>query len=297
MEIVGALLASTLLDLSGCRATSVRDPEPPPDAAALGTSAPSAERPAMIGSEASPVAITTDGSDDGFRLAEGEDAGPRPSVSLGEPNAGALLGAVRLGDGDHWRVLYPDNAWGTAETISYLEAALSAAYERLPASTSKVNIGDLSSQWGGPLPPHLSHQSGRDVDIGYFRVDPENWYANASPRTLDVARTWILLRAFLSKADVEVIFIDRSLQRPLRAHALEIGEDRRWLDGLFESAVAPWPIIRHAPEHLNHLHVRFYNPEAQRLGHESRDPAATGLPRAGLPVIPARRVQPRRSAR
>jgi penicillin-insensitive murein endopeptidase len=187
-------------------------------------------------------------------------------------------------------VLYPDNAWATVETVHYLQAALATAYHHLPADTPQANIGDLSAKWGGPLPPHLSHQSGRDVDIGYFRLDPEHWYASASPRTLDVARTWILVRALLSETDVEVIFIDRSLQPPLHAYAQRIGENRGWLDGLFESAGAPQPIIRHAPEHLNHLHVRFYNPGAQRRAWEIHDGPANGLPHPAPPVVPPRRV-------
>jgi murein endopeptidase len=215
---------------------------------------------------------------------------PERSVSLGLPNAGALVDPVRLEDGATWRVLYPDNAWATAETVASLKHALEVSYERLPAGTPKAYVGDLSSRWGGPLPPHKSHQSGRDVDIGYFRLDPETLFANASPRTLDAPRTWVLVRTLVTETDVEVIFIDRSLQRTLVAHARAIGEDAAWLDGLFEVQHAERALIRHEPEHLNHLHVRFYNPMAQRRGRDSEDPLTRGLPRPPEVVIPKRRV-------
>jgi penicillin-insensitive murein endopeptidase len=220
------------------------------------------------------------------------DDAPPQSASLGLPNAGALLDPVRLEDGAEWQVLYPDNAWATAETVASLKHALEVAYERLPAGTPKAYVGDLSSRWGGPLPPHRSHQSGRDVDIGYFRVDPENWFANASARTLDAARTWVLVRTLVTQTDVEVIFIDRSLQRTLVAHARAMGEDAAWLDGLFQVEHAERALIRHEPEHLNHLHVRFYNPIAQRRGLDSKDPLTRGLPRPPEVVIPKRRLPP-----
>ena len=38
-----------------------------------------------------------------------------------------------------------------------------------------VAIGDLSAKKGGPLPPHKSHQSGQDVDLGF-------WFTN-QPKT------------------------------------------------------------------------------------------------------------------
>ena len=50
-----------------------------------------------------------------------------------------------------------------------------------------------------------------------------------------------------------------------------------WLDGLFDPGRDWRPaIIRHEPEHLNHMHVRFYNPLAQRTGRLVHDIVAKG---------------------
>jgi penicillin-insensitive murein endopeptidase len=216
------------------------------------------------------------------------------SLSLGRPENGALMNGVRLYDGERWIVAYPDNAWATGETIDYLQRALRKAYAGQPPDARKIYVGDLSAPWGGPLPPHASHQSGRDVDLGYPRIDAEDrWWAPASPRTLDVARTWILVRALLTETDVEVIFIDRSLQPSIKAHAASIGEDAAWLAGLFDLGRSDRAtLIRHEPEHLNHMHVRFYNPVAQRIAGVVHDVVARGIPRPVPVRVPNRAVPP-----
>ncbi|HHH12109.1 MAG TPA: LysM peptidoglycan-binding domain-containing protein, partial [Sorangium sp.] len=84
---------------------------------------------------------------------------------------------------------------------------------------------------------------------------------------LDVKRTWALVRALVTDTDVEYIFINSSIQKLLKEYALASGEDRSWLDSLFQyRSKHAWPIIRHVHGHDTHLHVRFYNRVAQQLG-------------------------------
>jgi murein endopeptidase len=207
------------------------------------------------------------------------------SLSLGQPHQGALVNPVQLADGPNWIVAYPDNAWATTETIHFLERAFGTATLQ---GGPIAYVGDLSAPWGGPLSPHKSHQSGRDVDIGYYRLD-ERWWADASDETLDTVRTWALLRALITTTDVEVIFVDRALQVLLRTYALSIGTNPAWLDRLFDlGRPGRRSVIRHAPEHLNHLHVRFYNPQAQRIGRVVHDLVAHGVERAPPAVVPLR---------
>src|SRR5262249_2510018 len=132
---------------------------------------------------------------------------------------------------------------------------------------------DLSMPWGGPLPPHASHQSGRDVDVGYARLrESDPWWVDASVRTLDVEVTWRLVRALTTRVPVEVIFIDLSLQKVLKAYARRSGEDARWLDALFDLGLSrSSALVRHVPGHTNHMHVRFRNPSAQHVGRVVRD--------------------------
>jgi penicillin-insensitive murein endopeptidase len=66
---------------------------------------------------------------------------------------------------------------------------------------------------------------------------------------------------------VELILVDSSIQKLLRDYAVSIGEDRAWLDRIFQvGSKNPAPLIRHAKGHATHLHVRFYSPVAQETG-------------------------------
>jgi penicillin-insensitive murein endopeptidase len=128
-------------------------------------------------------------------------------------------------------------------------------------------VGDISARAGGHLEPHISHQSGRDVDLGFYYTTPGRWYMAANAANLDLDRTWALIRALVIETDVQLILVDRKLLALLRAHAERIGEDPAWLDSLFGGPTSTtWPILRHADGHGTHLHVRFYNPVAQETG-------------------------------
>jgi penicillin-insensitive murein endopeptidase len=153
-------------------------------------------------------------------------------------------------------------AWGTTETLAYLTAALQKVHAEAPG-TPPLYLGDISAERGGPLAPHVSHQSGRDVDIGYFYRRSERWYRRGNAQNLDVAKNWAFVRALVTETDVELILIDHSIQALLREHALKRGEDPRWVKSLFSGEGNHRPLIRHARGHATHLHVRFFNPVAQ----------------------------------
>jgi len=205
------------------------------------------------------------------------------SLSVGTTNAGALLNGVAMPRGDRWELLDPGNAWGTQETIDALTRAIDKVYEKYPDSP-KMQIGHISARNGGPLSPHISHQSGRDVDVSYYVSTPTRWFTPATDRNLDRARTWTFVRALLSETDVELILMDRRIQKMLREYATSIGESEAWLGDVFDGRPGVRPMIIHAKGHANHIHVRFYNPIAQEtarrlqplLGRRSKPPAAVG---------------------
>lgn len=197
-----------------------------------------------------------------------EDPAALGSVSLGRPNGGALFGALRMPDGDGWEVVDPENAWATQETIDYLVTAISEVEGRFPSGDA-LFVGQLSRRDGGRLWPHASHQSGRDADVGYYYLPGTRggWYQEAASNNLDRARTWALLRALIMRTDVEHIFISRSVQRLLKEHALDRGEDPEWVDSIFDyRSKHSEPLVRDAMGHATHMHVRFFNPRAQHLG-------------------------------
>jgi murein endopeptidase len=187
------------------------------------------------------------------------------SMSIGKPNGGLLFNGIAMPAGEAWTIVAPGEAWATDETIGYLETAIRAVAAEHPGGP-KLAIGDISAKGGGYLRPHLSHQSGRDVDISYFYVGGERWYQRATAENLDFARTWAFVRALVTLTDVDLLLIDHSIQTILRDYAESIGENREWLDTLFHGRERVPPIIRHAPGHATHLHIRFYNPIAQETG-------------------------------
>ncbi|MCW5831934.1 MAG: penicillin-insensitive murein endopeptidase [Labilithrix sp.] len=114
-------------------------------------------------------------------------------------------------------------------------------------NTPKAFIGDISARRGGHQPPHVSHQSGRDVDVSYYLTEGHRWYATANASNLDRARTWHFVRTLIADSDVDLILVDLEVQRLLKAYALEIGEDPAWLDQIFQAGgKSSRPLIFHA---------------------------------------------------
>lgn len=195
-----------------------------------------------------------------------EDPASLGSVSIGRPAAGRLMGAVPMPEDEAWVVVNPVETWGTQETVDYLAHNIRRVYEQFP-DTPPLPIGDIGRKEGGHLRPHLSHQSGRDVDVGYYYVNGADWYTPVTQDNLDFARTWAFVKSIVVESDVQAIFMDIRVQRMLRDYALEIGEDPAWLEQLFGGGTSQLrPLITHEPGHRTHIHIRYYNPIAQETG-------------------------------
>jgi len=126
-----------------------------------------------------------------------------------------------------------------------------------------VHVGDISKRGGGPFSPHISHQHGRDVDMGYVLKGNdahETKFRGANAKNLDVARTWTLIKAFIDTDEVTYIFMDHRIQKLLYEYAQSRGVDEDTLDELFQyprGRGRSHGIIRHWKGHSNHFHVRF----------------------------------------
>jgi LysM repeat protein len=165
-----------------------------------------------------------------------------------------LKEGVQLPFGDGYNVRRPANAWGTPHAVAGITAAV-ARYRQIEPDAPLVQIGDISRENGGPLREHVSHQEGRDVDIGVvFEPEPAD-----GSRKIDIARTWSLLRSFVEDDAVSVIFIDYKLQKRLYEHAQEQGVDQPFLDRVFEYPRSgdEEAILYHWRGHTTHFHVRF----------------------------------------
>jgi hypothetical protein len=75
------------------------------------------------------------------------------------------------------------------------------------------------------------------------------------------------MRCFVTDTDIDFVLIEQSLHPWFKDHALAIGEDPAWISRLFNDGPGYHrAVIRHAPGHVAHMHVRFVSPEARRLG-------------------------------
>ena len=190
-----------------------------------------------------------------------ELAGPEnPSVSHGRPQYGRLVNGEQLPKGPGYIRKAPKRAWGTNQTITLLMTIIPKVKKKWRRAPDVV-IGDLSRKNGGHFPPHRSHQNGLDADIGYYlhKKRPKD-FISATPKTLDVVKTWYLLKAFLDTGAVDYIFVDYSLQKPLYDEARKRGASKRFLKEHFQyprSRGVTKGTIRHSPSHKNHFHIRF----------------------------------------
>lgn len=188
------------------------------------------------------------------------------TASLGKTNSGAIFGALPMPENEQWKIVNSREAFGTQETINYLTHTIHRVNEIFPG-TGPINIGDISVQDGGHFVPHVSHQCGRDVDMGFYYQDDSKWYAKADASNLDMARTWAFIKITISETDVQVIFIDRSLITLFHDYATEIGEDPAWVEQVFGGPGSDLrPMLMHENGHQTHMHVRYYNPIAQETG-------------------------------
>ncbi|MEM6993819.1 MAG: penicillin-insensitive murein endopeptidase [Myxococcota bacterium] len=186
------------------------------------------------------------------------------SESVGVASNGTLEGGVPMLQGPG-RVLkmIPWKGWATADTVATLDRVLRrwAADE---AHDQPVLVGNMSSRHGGRLEPHSTHQSGRDVDLGYMQKLPKgeelNW-REMSSANLDAEATWALLKLLRATGKLEVVFIDSKVQKLLYEWARDEGGMskstlRRWME-YPRTPPARGAIIQHVPGHVDHLHARF----------------------------------------
>ena len=221
----------------------------------------------------SPTEVRDEEPDD---VEEPAPPGPTPSVSVGRANRGRLIDGVQLVASEHVRFKNgsPETtAWGTAELVGMLERAALHVSRVLPGA--KLTVGDISRRRGGWFRPHRSHRNGRDVDVAFYSIGPDDapiepitfwpYRPNGEGRgqhgegtTFDGDRNWELVAAMLEdpQASVQYIFVSRAL----RARLLETGARRGASRELLARAEIALELPRRGGRHDDHFHVRIYCP-------------------------------------
>jgi len=211
------------------------------------------------------ILYSADVSDEELQRRFVEDLPSLGSISVGLAEAGRVINGVQLEPGEAWQLVTPENAWGAQETVAGLKLVAQYVRDRVPTAPP-LRVNHIGKKDGGYLRPHQSHQSGRDVDLGFYYQAGVDLQAMKTSRekSIDLAANWALLRALATEVDVQFVLVDRRIQKVLYDYALAHGEDKAWLDSLFHAGADS--LVRHARRHRDHFHVRFFAPRSQELG-------------------------------
>ena len=184
---------------------------------------------------------------------------PSGGLSVGRPQRGRLVSAVQLPESPLYtrgtlRVL-----WGSSYTIEQLQVAF-ANFRHDTGFEHEIIVGSISKRGGRKLPPHKSHQSGRDVDIRLPLLPHVPKTKHPNPDEIDWYATWGLIKALGETEAVTVVFLDADLHRRVYEAARVMGESRDLLAGYL--IFPQWrpkadPLVRHSRGHDEHIHVRF----------------------------------------
>ena len=188
-----------------------------------------------------------------------------PSEAVGPTNRGRLENAVRLPPHRGYVIRTPARTYGTEETTRWIVGAFDAVDAKFK-HTKVVRVHDVSDRNGGRLRDHKSHQNGRDADLSYYQDQCSSNgcpFDKFRPSDLDVARQWTLFEYWLRNGQVEMVFVDYRLQAKLYRYARRKGVTKTQLDRWIQyprGKYEPNGLIRHFPNHQDHLHVRFVCP-------------------------------------
>src|SRR5688572_10001050 len=172
---------------------------------------------------------------------------PGLSGAVGLPHYGVQTGAVELperGPGFVRFRKYGGFHWGQPGLVRAIASAARAVDERFPDGAPLL-VGDLSAEFGGQIPRHASHRTGRDVDLlwyvttpggasipnpGFLCVGPDG--LAQVPETgafvsIDIPRQWLLIKELLESPDIEVqrMFMSQPLESLLINYAIARAED------------------------------------------------------------------------
>jgi penicillin-insensitive murein endopeptidase len=212
----------------------------------------------------------------------------KKSRSLGLPWRGKLERGVKLTTSARIRYVTEyasaQHYYGAWQLVQLLQRAAHRVDVRLPGA--RLSVGEMSRRDGGDLPGHASHESGRDVDLGFYMRDaagrPYDAFAYArfddrgrglppnEGMSLDLARNWELLARLVTDAEarVQFVFVSPGIRQLL------LDEGRRRGASAVVLGRAARVMVRPSEKHPhgNHFHVRIYCAPADRPRCEDRAP-------------------------
>jgi len=158
----------------------------------------------------------------------------------------------------------------TYTTVEMAQSAYLAACLAFPVTNSKIGYGDFSKEKGGLADGrHLSHQSGRDVDVWFYNTNRKKghigiWVAvtddlakpcNPNRKVssqFDVPANWEYIKQWLTKGDVQRIYVHCSIEKALVEYAKQ-------KDPALAAKAAS--VMRYFRHHNHHFHIRINCPK------------------------------------
>jgi len=227
--------------------------------------------------------------------------------TVGVPHQGVQTEAVELPAAGEGFVRFRPKGrhhWATQRLVNAVTGA--AAYiARAHPDGQPLVIGDFSARYGGKIPGHNSHRTGRDVDILYYVTTP----AGAPVRSpgfvslesdglasvfetgqfvrIDVPRNWELVKHLLQNPEIGVqfMFASREIESLLIDYALSRQEPLELVYRAQTVLLEP----KDSTPHADHLHLRIAcAPDEGISGCSGGGPYWQWLPpaAASLPIEP-----------
>jgi murein endopeptidase len=183
---------------------------------------------------------------------------PVGAVSVGFPDNGRLQHGVRIPENPELYTLRNmEHAYGSSHAIAVLQHSI-AAFRIRTGYKEPIVLWDMSKETGGRYGPHRSHRTGRDIDIGLpLRADYVRG-KTAPQDAVDWTALWHLVRTLIETNEVRYVFLSRPQQAALYRQAKACGASFEELERVIQyPRFEKTAIVRHAPGHGSHLHVRF----------------------------------------
>lgn len=205
---------------------------------------------------------------------------PRGSLSLAKTNDGTLVNGVEIplkGDGYAFfsKIERRRTHFATRELARMIKRAARQVRKRYPGSV--LGIGNVAHEEGGRVGESVSHQNGRDADLGMYALDPsgkrvnlrafvsfgpDGWDKKRRYR-YDTERNLALIEALMTdpQAAVQWLFLAEWLEERLIKLAWARGMDPKLIERMEEVLLQPGD----SNPHSEHLHLRIYCSVQDRL--------------------------------
>jgi murein endopeptidase len=177
--------------------------------------------------------------------------------SIGFYSHGKLWSNWPVKDNEFW-VVRPRTTANRMNFMSFYawepmhEAAI--AYFTAEPDADRWTLWDMSWEFGGKKSGHISHQLGLDADLKLV-------YLDGAPEKIDnlnYSKLWTLAVSFVGTGKVQRILTDAAIKKKLCAYS-KTSDTPEPLRSEVLMRLRPWP------GHTDHLHIRFYCDEIDKL--------------------------------